>query len=276
MMPAPAPNPAKPFVKWPGGKSRLVPEIRKHIPGCFNVYHEPFAGGAAVFFSLRPKRAVLNDKSPELMNAYRVIQSDVDALIAELSSGQYRNEKSCYLKIRSQDPDKLTPVQRAARFIYLNHRGFNDLWRVNRRGQFNVPFGDNPRARICDAENLRAVSEALKNVTLLNHDFSYVYALAGPGDVVYMDPPYHPASPTASFTEYTEHAFSEEDQWRVAQVAATLARRGVKVIVSNSDTPFIRELYGKLGFRMEKVTAPRVISASPKGRLPVAELIITF
>lgn len=276
MMPAPVPGPACPFVKWPGGKSRLVPEILKRIPDCFNVYHEPFAGGAAVFFALRPRRAVLNDKSSELMNAYRVIQADVDALVAELSSGRYKNEKSCYLKIRSLDPSKLPPVQRAARLIYLNRTCFNGLWRVNKRGQFNVPFGDNPNARICDAENLRAVSEALKSVTLLSSDFSYVEAVAGPGDVVYMDPPYDPVSPTASFTAYTEHPFAKEDQWRVARVAAVLARRGVKVIVSNSDTPFIRELYGGMGFRIEEVTAPRAISANPKSRQPAAELIITF
>lgn len=276
MMPAPTPGPARPFIKWPGGKSRLVPEILKRIPECFSTYHEPFAGGAAVFFALRPKRAVLNDKSPELANAYRVVRSDVETLIAELSSGCYRNDKATYLKIRALDPGKLTPVQRAARFIYLNRTCFNGLWRVNRNGQFNVPFGDKPKVRICDAENLRAVAEALKNVTLLNHDFSYVEAVARAGDVVYMDPPYHPASPTASFTAYTEQAFSEEDQVRVASVAAVLARRGIKVIVSNSDTPFIRELYGKKGFRIEEVTAPRPISADPKGRLPAPELIITF
>jgi DNA adenine methylase len=276
MMSSQAQGPARPFIKWPGGKTRLLPEILRRIPECFNVYHEPFAGGAAVFFALRPKRAVLNDKSPEVANAYSVIKTDVEDLIRELSSGRYRNEKACYLKVRGQDPKCLSAVERAARFLYLNRTCFNGLWRVNKEGRFNVPFGDNPKATICDEARLRSASEALQGATILNQDFSYVEAVACAGDVVYMDPPYHPASPTASFTAYTEQAFSDEDQVRVASVAAVLARRGVKVIVSNSATPFICELYGKKGFRIEEVTVPRPISASPKGRLPTPELIITF
>lgn len=228
------------------------------------------------FFALQPKRAVLNDKSPDVANAYKVIQSDVDGLVRELSSGRYLNDKVTYLQIRAEDPCRLSPVQRAARFIYLNHTCFNGLWRVNRKGRFNVPFGDNPNAKICDEDNLRSVSAMLREATVLNLDFSYVEAVAQAGDVVYMDPPYQPVTPTASFTAYTPEPFTPEDQVRVASVASVLSRRGVKVIISNSDTEFIRELYKKKGFRIEKVSAPRTISADPKGRTAVRELIMTF
>ncbi len=253
-----------------------MPEILRRIPECFGTYHEPFAGGAAVFFALSPKKAILNDKAPEVINAYAVVKTAVEDLVRELSKGGYENNKRRYTEIRAQDTRALSQIERAARFIYLNRTCFNGLWRVNKEGRFNVPFGDSPGASICDGPRLREASKALQHATVMCNDFSYVEPMAQPGDVVYMDPPYHPVSPTASFTAYTKEAFTQEDQLRVASVAATLARRGVKVIVTNSDTEFIRDIYGKKGFRMERVTVGRPISARTKGRAPVCELIITF
>jgi DNA adenine methylase len=266
----------RPFVKWAGGKMRLLPEVLRRIPQNFRTFHEPFVGGGAVFFALAPRRTVLNDISPDLVNAYRVVQGQVDALIAELSSGQYRNDKETYLQVRAQDPEALGPATRAARFIYLNHTCFNGLWRVNSHGEFNVPYGGKPNTRVFDETALRRASDLLAGAAITQGDFSYVEAVAQAGDVVYMDPPYDPVSRTANFTAYIERRFTPEDQVRVASVAAVLARRGVKVIVSNSDTPFIRDLYQSKRFRIETVEAPRAISADGSKRGCVPELIITF
>lgn len=260
----------KPFVKWAGGKGQILDELLARVPAQYNTYFEPFLGGGALFFSLLPRKAVLNDKNEELMNGYMVIQSQVEALIQSIKG--HVNSKKHYYKVREVDPVSLNPVERAARFIYLNKTCYNGLWRVNKEGKFNVPFGRYKNPLICDEENLRLVAAALKDVTLLCQDFECALESARAGDFVYFDPPYYPLSDTACFTMYVEAGFGPSEQERLARVFERLSRMGVFVMLSNSDTEYIRDLYR--GFRIEVVQAPRAINCRKDRRGPVSELII--
>lgn len=186
---------ARPFVKWAGGKGQLLDELLKRAPTTFGRYYEPFVGGGALFFALQPKRAVLADKNQELANAYLVVRDNVEELVISLR--QHRNHRDYYYRLRSLNPLELTSLERASRFIYLNKTCYNGLWRVNRRGHFNVPFGRYKDPKICDADNLRAVSAALQGVEIRCSDFEEALQTATGGDLVYLDPPYHPLSSTA-------------------------------------------------------------------------------
>ncbi|HMJ12699.1 MAG TPA: Dam family site-specific DNA-(adenine-N6)-methyltransferase, partial [Polyangiaceae bacterium] len=202
-------RPARPVLKWAGGKTQLLPEILKRLPGAIETYYEPFVGGAAVFFALaaqgRFKRAVLSDSNPELVGLYRALQRDVDGVIRAL--GKYRYDESEYYRVRDSALPR-SPAARAARLIYLNKTGYNGLYRVNRAGQFNVPFGRYRNPTICDADNLRAAARALRTAEVRVADFARVSRAARAGDAVYFDPPYLPISKTASFTAYDRHAFA--------------------------------------------------------------------
>lgn len=263
-------NKPRPPVKWAGGKGQLLLQLAPLFPAGFNRYHEPFVGGGAVFFHLEPEQAVLVDSNQDLINFYLVVRDNLEELLLDLQ--HHRNEAQYYYRIRALDPDRLDPVTRASRFLYLNKTGYNGLWRVNRQGRHNVPFGHYKNPRYIDEPNLRLVSAALRRAEILCGDFSLVLDRASEGDFIYFDPPYHPVSETACFTSYTSDAFSAEDQERLAGVFRELDRRGCLVMLSNSDTELIRSLYR--GYDTRVVQARRAINCRPERRGPVAELVI--
>lgn len=263
---------ASPFLKWAGGKGQLLSQFAPFFPDLSDIecYYEPFLGGGAVFFHLQPPRSHLSDSNAELMEVYTVVQTQVEELIQALKAHQ--NEPHYYYRIRTLNPRLLSPVERASRFIFLNKTCYNGLYRVNRKGQFNVPFGRYRNPKICDAEGLRAASMALQGARLEVADFEEALSDAGASDFVYLDPPYHPLSETSSFTGYTAEGFDEAEQKRLARVYQELDRRGCLVMLSNSDTPLIRQLYR--GFRISELQANRAINSQGGGRGPITELLI--
>jgi DNA adenine methylase len=267
---------AHPFIKFVGGKTALLPEILPRLPAKINTYYEPFVGGGAVFFALaaegRFKRAVIGDANEELMNVYDMIRRRPTHLMRCLESGHAQNEKA-YYKIRAQDPETLSFRDRAARTLYLNKVGFNGLYRVNKKGGFNVPWGRQEGRAIFDEENILACSVALRETVLTVIDFSMTVAPAKRGDVCYFDSPYFPVSVTSNFTTYTAGGFGLADQTRLRDVAAALVKRGVHVLLSNADTPLVRKLYR--GFKIEEVQAPRRVNSKASKRGNVGELLIS-
>lgn len=261
----------RPFLKWVGGKSQLLEQMEPLLPRTFRRYFEPFVGGAALFFDLRSKQridagAYLSDVNAELVNCYVAIRDQVDDVIGALREHKY--ESGHYYEVRAQRPADLPPPKRAARTIFLNKTGYNGLYRVNKSGQFNVPFGRFTKPLFCDVENLRACSRALRGVSIEVADFASVLKQARKGDFVYFDPPYVPVSPTSDFTAYIPGGFGAAEQKKLAKVFAQLAKRGVHVMLSNSDTPFVRQLYAD--FRIDVVYAARSVNsnASRRGKLP--------
>lgn len=268
---------ATPFIKWAGGKSALVGEVAA-IYGRQPIhrYFEPFLGGGAVFFALQPHEAVLSDSNPELVNAYIQVQRNVEEVIDGLSIHQRRHSKAHYYSTRSNPPK--SPIERSAWFLYLNRTCYNGLWRVNSKGGFNVPIGSYKNPRIVDADKLRRASKALKRAKIVCADFEEVVKRLRPrpvfGDLVYFDPPYVPLSKTSQFTSYTKEAFTEVDQRRLARVAVALDERGVRVILSNSETPLIRTLFADSRFVKSVVHMSRAISSVGSGRGRIPELLI--
>jgi DNA adenine methylase len=267
----------KPFLKWAGGKSRLLGQFAGLYPCQFANYHEPFMGSAAVYFHLcglqaPVKRVRLTDSNAELINCYAVVKDDVDSLIASLAKHKWQHSPDHYYEVRAQAPDALSEVERAARLIYLNKTCYNGLYRVNRRGQFNVPLGSYKNPRIFDPDELRRASRALQNAEIEVAPFAAVARRARKGDFVYFDPPYHPLSSTANFTSYTESAFGEQEQRELAHIFRALDRKGCKVMLSNSWTPFVRNLYK--GFRLVEVKAARAINSKAEKRGQVSELVV--
>ena len=271
----------KPFVKWVGGKRQLLKQFRElnlYPPECFNpesnTYFEPFVGGGAVFFDLLPKRAELSDTNRELVMTYNVIKDNVDGLIKSLKKHIYNKEY--YLGVRAQDINELSDIDVASRFIFLNRTGFNGMYRVNKGGQFNVPFGRYKNPLICDENNLRKVSEALQGITITHRDYKDVLELAKIGDFIYFDPPYYPLNPTSSFTAYTAKGFFEKEQIELRDTFVKLHERGCFVMLSNSDTPFINELYSELeGVSINKIIAGRAINSKGSKRGKINEVLIT-
>jgi DNA adenine methylase len=261
---------ARPFLKWAGGKRQLLADIRKHLPREFGTYHEPFLGGGAVFFELGPARAYLSDSNERLVRCYRGIKHSVDEVIDRLSG--FRKSRRFFLQMRKQDIDKSTDAEVAAWFIFLNKTGFNGLYRVNSRNQFNVPYGDNRSRVICDADNLRACQRALANAEIEHADFASVLDRAAPGDLVYFDPPYVPLSATSYFTSYTAKGFSNDDQLRLRDLALRLKQRGVRVLISNSSAA--ANLY-KDDFALKRVLASRQVNSKADRRGKIAELLIS-
>lgn len=261
---------ATPFLKWAGGKSELLPHLVARAPRSFNTYWEPFLGGGALFFYLGPVSAVLSDLNEELINCYQAVKSNVERLIEELA--KHRNEKNYFLRVRKLQPWQLDQIQRAARLIFLNKTCFNGLYRVNQRGEFNVPFGRYENPRICDETGLRAASKALQDADVLCRDFRFLLYRAQPGDFVYFDPPYNPVSSTASFTSYSEAPFGDREQRGLREVFRALDARGCHLMLSNSDTKYIRDLYRH--FHVESVLASRAINCRGDKRGKISELII--
>lgn len=273
----------KPFVKWVGGKRQLLTQFRLRNlfpPELFdptkNTYFEPFVGGGAVFFDLLPKNAVLSDMNNELVTTYNVIKNDVESLIKSLK--KHKVNKEYFLKIRAKDISKLSDVEIASRFIYLNRTCFNGLYRVNKSGGFNVPFGQNKNPLICDEVNLERVSKALKNVTIKHQDYKEVLKKAKKGDFIYFDPPYYPMSKTASFTSYTKDAFLDKEQIELRDIFVELHKRGCLVMLSNSDASFINKIYSEIKdkkIQIHKVEAGRAINSKGSGRGKVLEVVVT-
>lgn len=265
---------AAPFLKWAGGKSRLLSQYEPHLPPPESIrrYYEPFIGSAALFFHMQPCQAQLSDCNHKLIETYEVVRDEVEALIEALQV--HKNEKRYYYRIRAQDPDELDKVERAARLIYMNKTCYNGLYRENQKGEFNVPFGRYKRPRICDEPRLRAASQALQGVELCSGDFEEAVAAAGEGDFVYFDPPYVPLNATSSFTSYSRFGFDDEDHRRLAQTFHRLTERGCRVMLSNSDAPLVHELYGGHGYHFREVQARRNINSKAHKRGPVTELLI--
>ncbi len=263
--------PCRPFLKWVGGKRQLVPELVARAPRSFGRYFEPFVGGGALFFHLLPREALLADANERLIRTYRAVRDDVEAVIDLLRGYPYDSE--FYYRLRETAVDARSDTEVAAWFIYLNRAGFNGLYRVNRGNRFNVSFGRYVNPTICDAENLRACSEALRGAELVVGDFASAVGDARRGDFAYFDPPYVPLSATSSFTSYASDGFGPDDQRRVRSTAEDLKKRGVRVLLSNSSAPFVRALYAD-GFILSEVSATRAVNCRADRRGSVKELLI--
>ena len=261
----------RPFLKWAGGKSRLISQYHRYFPKDFNTYYEPFLGGGAVFFHLQHHPAVLSDINPELINVYRCVRDQVKNLIALLAEHQRKHNKDYYYWMRS-DVGR-TKIEKAARLIYLNKTCFNGLYRENSKGEFNVPIGKYNNPKICDPDLLYSASAALKSAEIKVRSFDKVLKYAKKDDFVYFDPPYYPLSSTSNFTAYNRDFFSKEDQIKLRDVFAELASRGVKVMLSNSDCELIRELYRN--FDIREISASRAINSNGNKRGKIAELLVT-
>jgi DNA adenine methylase len=241
----------KPILKWAGGKQQMLDVLLPQVPKQYNRYIEPFFGGGALFFALTPKDAIIADSNPELINLYRVVAGNVEELISILK--EMKNDESFYYEVRGLDPDLLSPVERAARTIYLNKTCYNGLYRVNRKGQFNVPYGKYKNPKICDEENLRAASNALQGVLIVEGDYKDVLREhARPGDFIFLDPPYLPVGKYSDFKRYTKEQFYEEDHIELAQEVNRLHELGCYVILTNSNHPLVHELYGKYTISVHK------------------------
>lgn len=264
------------IVKWAGGKSQLLAQFDKFFPEKIDYYIEPFLGSGAVFFHAKrkfnPKKILLADINEELINAYVIVRDKVDALIQALKKHKEQHSKEYYYKIRAQDPSTLSDVERAARFVYLNKTCFNGLYRVNSKGKFNVPIGSYKNPGILKEEVLREASKLLQGANIRVMPFEKVLELAAKGAFIYFDPPYYPLTKTSSFTAYTKEVFLEQEQKKLAEVFDKLDKKGCKLMLSNSDHPFIQKLYKE--FRQERVHAKRMINCDATKRGSITELIV--
>lgn len=276
---------AKPFIKWVGGKRQLLPEIDARLPKDIDIYFEPFLGGGALFFHLASKvnQAYLSDKNDELIVAYNAIRTNPNLLITELQ--KHKNTEEHFQQIRDADRDvdykwNWSPIQKAARFIYLNKTCFNGLYRVNSSGQFNVPFGNYSNPKIVDSENIYACHEVLNRpgVFLQARSYDAIYAdirslvNLGRRVFVYLDPPYIPLSVTSSFTAYSKDGFTMHDQKELKAFCESLSSLGVQWMQSNSSAPIVFDMYKE--YTVDVVSAHRGVSANPLARKIVSETII--
>lgn len=267
---------ARPILKWAGGKSGLITQLRGHFPKVSERYFEPFFGGGAVFFAFAAqmaRHAVLADRNPELIHLYSVARDRPADLMAALDGMAQLYSEDYYYQVRGQTPED--SVQRAARTVFLNKTGFNGLYRQNAAGRFNVPFGKRVSCpALYKRDNLLAVSGMLGSAKLVVSDFAEVLAQAGEGDTVYCDPPYEPSSATSNFSAYLGGGFSREDQVRLRDSCFAAAARGALVLISNSAAPFIREIYA--GCLVHTVKARRAINSKASGRGELDELVIVL
>lgn len=271
----------KPFVKWAGGKRQLLPEIKRYLPSKIKEYYEPFVGGGAVFLNIQCSHPIINDFNDELINTYLVVRDDVDSLIQLLKKHELNNSSDYYYKMRAWDRtgelQKRSNIERAARFIYLNKTGFNGLFRVNSKGQINVPYGRYKNPAIVNEKVLRAVSLYLNesSATISSGDYYDAIKNAKKGDFVYLDPPYASVSEDKqSFVGYTSKGFGREEQERLRDVFNELTKRGVNAMLSNSRVPLIEDLYKEYQETTQVVTATRNINSNSAGRGRVDEVLI--
>jgi DNA adenine methylase len=270
---------AKPFVKWVGGKRKVIPELLSSLPTTFDYYYEPFVGGGALFFHLRSlnvledHKITLADINLRLIRTYCAIRDDVEGVIVRLQQHANHHCRDYFYAVRDADVDTYeNDADVAAWFIYLNKTAFNGLYRVNKKNRFNAPMGKYKNPTICDAENLRNCHDALQNVEILHQSFTAAEN-AQSGSLVYFDPPYVPVSATSSFTSYTTEGFGMTQHIQLRDVALSLRNRGVHVMVSNSDHEIVRGLYA--GFDIRSIQVGRAINSKATGRGKVGEVIIT-
>lgn len=275
----------QPFLRWAGGKRRLTNLLIQAFPQDFdpkvNKFFEPFIGGGALMLATGNKNAemyipgknlVINDSNPDLVIVYKVIKKQLPELLAELDKLSKNLSKEEFERVRSSSPN--TNVARAARFIYLNKTCFNGLWRVNSSGQFNVPWGKLKNPLIYDASNLEACRKRLTGAKITVGGFSEAVTLAKKNDLVYFDPPYLPLSASSSFSQYSKDNFGVRDHEELAETISRLTRKGVYVILSNSDTPETRRIFGKT-LTLRQIMMNRSISAASHARTPVNEVLGT-
>ena len=266
----------QPFLKWAGGKRQLLPFIRKYLPKNFNIYFEPFLGAGAVLFNLQPEKAFINDLNEELINCYKVIKYFPDELLESIN--KYINTEDYYYKIRQLDRTKnyfgLSDIEKASRIIYLNKTCYNGLFRVNSKGHFNTPFGNYKNPKIIQKSTIYAINRFLNinNIEILNVDFEEAVNNANKGDFIYFDPPYDPISITSSFTGYNLDRFNKNEQIRLQKVIKKLTWKGCKIMLSNSSTDFIKNLYKD--FNIISVPANRSINSNGDGRGKIEEYLI--
>ncbi|WOF15714.1 DNA adenine methylase [Methanoplanus sp. FWC-SCC4] len=271
----------KPVVKWAGGKRQLIDEIFLRIPEKWNTYYEPFIGGGAVFIHLYNENliqnAVINDINRELVNLYLTIQENHCDLSMELKSEDFKNDSEVFYNLRDEFNmilgDESQKIRRAALFIYLNRHCFNGLWRENKSGLFNVPFGRYKSPKLPDEEFILSFGKMLERTKIKNEGFESSVAGAKEGDFVYFDPPYMPVSKTADFTSYSSSGFCYNDQKRLSLLFRELSDNGVNVMLSNSNNPEIHQLYS--GYNIHVVEARRNINSNPDKRLGASEVIVT-
>lgn len=263
-----------PIVKWVGGKRQLMFELLKNMPKSYNRYFEPFIGGGALFFELQPDNAYISDMNEELINLYQVVRDEVDELICDLQ--KHDISKEYFMEIRNVDRTEeyqnWSDVQKASRFIYLNRTCFNGMYRVNSKGEFNVPFGHYKNPRILDENNLVNCSNLLQGIEIKHADFSEILKKVKKGDFVYFDPPYVPLSETSSFTSYTKEGFDIDMQFKLRDVCDELDTMGVNFLLSNSDTKLVNDLYEN--YNIKKVFASRQINANADGRGKITEVLV--
>lgn len=264
-----------PIVKWVGGKRQLMFELLKNMPENYNRYFEPFIGGGALFFELQPDNAYISDLNEELINLYKVVRDNVEELITDLQ--KHDISKEYFIEIRNIDRTEeyknWSNVKKASRFIYLNRTCFNGMYRVNSKGEFNVPFGHYKNPRILDENNLINCSNLLQRTEIRHADFSEILKKVKKGDFVYFDPPYVPLSETSSFTSYTKDGFDLDMQFKLRDVCDELDSMGVKFLLSNSDTKLVNELYEN--YNIKKVFASRQINANADGRGKITEVLVS-
>lgn len=266
-----------PIVKWVGGKRQLLSDITPLLPKRISLFCEPFLGGGAVFFSLQPRRAIVNDINADLISVYEVVRDDVENLIESLRG--HKNTDEYFYELRAIDRDekayaKLSKVEKASRFIYLNKTCYNGLFRVNSRGEFNAPYGRYANPNIVNEKSLRSVSKYIQRneVTFISGDFAKVLDNIPKGTFVYLDPPYDPISETSNFTDYSKLGFSREEQVRLKECCDELTERGIRFMLSNSATDFICDLYKD--YDTVFVKALRSINSNGKKRGAIDEVIV--
>lgn len=271
---------AQPFLKWAGGKGRLIEQIAPFLPDSARTYYEPFVGSGALFFFLKGKgfasRYVLSDANSELIITYRTLRDHPEQVISLLRVHQARHDRTYYNAIRAMDRDedwlRMSTITRASRLIYLNQTCYNGLWRVNSKGQFNVPMGRYDNPGIAQEYRLRGASAALRGAEIIHASYVEAVEEARRGDFVYFDPPYLPLNSTSNFTSYNKDGFGLEDQQTLAGLFSDLDRRGCFVMLSNASHPFIRELYAP--YRIETIHARRAINRDPDRRGMIEEVLV--
>ncbi len=270
-----------PFVKWAGGKRQLLSQIRERMPEKFNTFYEPFVGGGAVIFDLLPTEAVINDINKALVNAYRQICCNSTEFlnnVSRLDGSMWEDGKEYYYYLRERYNDKIMQdeydIELAALFVFLNKHCFNGLYRVNGKGLFNVPYNGSRNASV-NEKKIMAVSEYLKNVTILEGDFEQACASASKGDFVFIDSPYVPLNPT-SFESYTKEGFDIESHRRLAKLYDELTERGCYCMLTNHNTEFINELYGDKGYKIDVVNVKRYINSDATNRVGEEVIICNY
>lgn len=269
---------AKPFLQWVGGKREMIEQYKHLIPNKFKTYYEPFLGGGAMFYYLRPQKAILNDNNRELITTYRGVKNFPEETIKYLNELKKHHSKALFEKIRNLDREmnifnELNDAEIAARMIYLNQTCFNGLYRVNQKEQFNVPIGSSLNRLISDPNTIKKASATLQNVELTNSDFTDVVKNAEKDDFVYFDPPYYPLSKNSDFTRYTKEKFYIEDQERLKNTIDNLTKQNTKIMLSNSDCAYINDLYRN--YNIHKVNSSRNLNCKKDRRGKVSELVIT-